>query len=388
MTTVNDIGESDRSPTLTVTAGTVPGVPANVRFTSVCAFADCGVQNSVVLEWDPAIDQGAPVYNYEIVMTKSDGSVETLSVGGVPTSPWANLASPQQTIAATTGTGILQISTFAAGQQWKAKVRAQNSFGYSAFSTETALAYMWTQPGAVVNFQRYGYPDFPNAGEVPDNTGIKLSWDLLVVPDGTTNGRGGDTAANMVYKIYGDQTDGLQNNELASISSPGAPVNWEHTSLTSGETWYYTIRASNQGPFQGPASTPITMKVAARPSKITTASVSSTADEVVVLTWGASPANGGDQIINHVFRNAEVSQWCIEKNTALTHTLQQGSGCAPNQSLNRDTFETWHISAANSVGYSESITCTAQVYGAGSCAGGSDCVSACTDSSDPHAASR
>lgn len=79
LTTVNEFGESPRSPVAIAFAATVPGAPSNIRFT-----ASAHTPASLTIQWDVGTDQGAIIYNYELAVSLASGSgpEEVVSMGG------------------------------------------------------------------------------------------------------------------------------------------------------------------------------------------------------------------------------------------------------------------------------------------------------------------
>ena len=131
MTTVNEVGESPRSPTASLFAATVPSVPTGLTITRTEYNPPL-----IAIAWTGSADQGSAVYNYEIgVSLHNVDNPAVVTVGGSKQVPWTLLPAPVFTITQVSVSPALITNT-----QYKIKVRGVNQMGSSAWTAYTSTA--------------------------------------------------------------------------------------------------------------------------------------------------------------------------------------------------------------------------------------------------------
>jgi titin len=291
---INDIGQGELSPMGEYTAATVP---ATMAAPVISATTRVPV---VTLTWTAPADQGSVVYNYEIEVEKvTDGTTGTKNLGGTAVVP----------VTATTadlnsGSGVGLLVKF----QYRYRIRAENGLGLSTYSPYTSttdgMGFCVGPPDTPPNLARHA--------DTPTNTAIKLGWTAL----GSDAEVGGDDVGNAQYEVYGDQVDGAQNNLVATTANNY----YEHTGLTATQTWYYTIKAKNNGAFRSDPTPVLTAVVAALSDAPANLVLTSSSAGNVNMNWNPPASNGGAVIEKYQVRRSDNPSVYVDVvNTQLTY---------------------------------------------------------------------
>ena len=241
---VNSVGSSASSASLSVLALGLPDIPGNLIVT--------GSSNSLGLSWTaPSNNGGSAITSYSIYRGTAAGSESTSPVG-------------------TSTTLAYNDSTIVVGTTYYYVVKATNSIGTSLASNEAS-----NKIGSV--------PSAPNdliANQALCN--ITVSW--------TAPSSSGSSPVTG-YTVYRGTSSALTDQvPIASVAATSST----DTSVTSGTTYYYTVRAVNS---VGSSSSSALLSVLAwGPPDMPGSLIATASDTTVALSWTAPTSNGGSAI--------------------------------------------------------------------------------------------
>ncbi len=245
---VNSLGTGLNSTEVNVNVVDVPSAPQNLQ-----ASATSG---SVTLTWDPpASDGGSQILLYKIYRSTTQGGSYT------------NIANTSDGTTTTyTDTSVVN------GQTYYYVVSAVNSIGEGPTSTE-ASATPTGPPSAPQNLAGQG----------------GVGWVYLTWQPPTNDGGSAITQ----YLIYRSTTaGGPYTTNIANVSA--SVTNYNDTSVTSGSTYYYIVKAENALGV-GPASNEVKVTAGAvpgAPQNVTTRH----GNEWIYITWESPSDQGGSPI--------------------------------------------------------------------------------------------
>jgi len=235
----------------------VPDVPANVSVSTAST-------SQLNLSWDAS--SGAD--SYQISRSTSSGSGYSQIATGITATSYNN-----------TGLSV--------GDQYFYKIRAVNSEGNSAYSSE---ANGWTLPGQVTG----------GSGSAQSNTQINLSWNN---PSGTETG----------YKVERATSSGGSFSQIATPSG----TSYNDTGLTLNTTYYYKVRAYNTGGNGAYSSefNETTQNNASAPTSVSIATSSSgNYNNSVIITSKNTGSSGEDALVSNDGSTASSNTVTVEFN--------------------------------------------------------------------------
>src|SRR5579875_783710 len=296
---------SNTASATTLTPVTPPGAPSGLVAT--------GGNSQVALSWNaPSSNGGSAITSYDIYRGTSPGGEASGPVASGVTSTRY------------TDTGV------ANGQAYYYQVRAVNSAGTGAASNE-ASATPSTAPGAPSGLVATG-----------GNSQVALSWNAP-----SSNGGSAITS----YDIYRGTSPGGEAGTPLTIVG-GSALSYADTSAANGQTYYYTVRASNSagtGPQSNEASATPSAPVTP-PSPPTGLAASEASSSQIDLSWNTPSSDGGSAITGYMVERSSDSgsTWsAISQDTGSTATNYSDSGLQPGI-----TFE-YRVSAINPAGTSQ-----------------------------------
>ena len=287
---VNWAGGSLQSNETSATPVTKPSSPQS--------FQAAAGDTQITLTWQvPTSDGGATITGYSVYRgTVSGGETLLIALGNVLTH---------------LDTGLTN------GQIYYYKVTATNSVGESAQSIEVS-ATPAALPTAPQDLQA-------SAGD----TQVTLTW-----LEPLSNG--GLAITN--YRIYRGTTSGGE----ALLTTVGNVLTYTDTSLTNGQTYYYTVSATNSVG-EGPQSSEISSVPVGPPSAPLNLRVTS-GNTQATLSWSAPLTDGGYPVITYkIYRGivSGVELYLTDVGAVLTYT---------DTGLTNGVTYYYKVSAANSLG--------------------------------------
>jgi large repetitive protein len=312
VTAINSIGSGPASGAATATASTVPDAPSAVTGTNATGIA-YNASPQVTVTW------AAP------------------STGGAPITGYTATASPGGATCTTAGTSCTMSSGLTAGTAYTFTVVATNSSGPGLASANSPSVTAATKPGAPTGVSG---TSFANAQSV-------VSW--------TAPSNGGAAITGYTVASSSGQTCivGTVTGVTGSTPAYAGSLNCTMTGLTNGNSYTFTVTATNVNGTSSPSATSAAVVPATAPSAPSGAAASaSTVSSQLAVSWTASTTNGGTPITGYTVTSSGGQTCIVGTVTGVTGSTPAYAGslnCTVT-GLTAKTSYTFTVTATNAAG--------------------------------------
>jgi titin len=332
MTTINDVGESEKSTAATFKAASVPA--KMVSPTNSAA----GQAPSLTFTWTAPSDQGSAIYSFKGELRLDEvpySSVYTWTGGGTAASPYTGYSKQFTT---SDSVGLI------AAKRYQFRICGVNEMGdgdWSEWSSTTVA------PRGVCVDAPITPTSLARSSSVVAAPGtVVLSWDAI----NQVSEAGGDQVSNVAYEVWGGA--GAASTKLIRAD----PTTSSHSqSVPPGEIWKFKLRAYNSGGQYSAFTTDLELVSAAVPGQVGSLTLVSNSPSTVNMQWTVPSTNGGTPITSYEtsFDNFATSTETVA-NTATTYVFT---------GRNNGALETFYVRPVNAVGRGPIVSASITVAG-------------------------